>query len=85
MIFEIEIPLKHEQILWNLLKKLLGKETAVWNSVIVTTSVIGFLMNPKSPKFMNFIILIDYLFYSGIKRRLSLRDLSWTVAYVHTF
>ena len=31
------------------------KETAVGNSVILTTSVIGFLMYLKSPKFRNFI------------------------------
>ena len=31
-----------------------GKETAVGNSLTLTTSVIGFLMNLKSPKFRNF-------------------------------
>ena len=35
-----------------------GKETAVGNSIILTTSVIGFLMNLKCPKFRNFITLI---------------------------
>ena len=31
------------------------KETAVENSIILTTSVTGFLMNLKIPKFRNFI------------------------------
>ena len=35
-----------------------GKETAVGNSIILTTSVIGFLMNLKNPKFRNFISLL---------------------------
>ena len=45
-----------------------GKKTAVGNSIILTTSVIGFIMNLKSPKFRNFITLIDSLFHTGSKR-----------------
>ena len=45
-----------------------GKETAVGNYIILTTNVIGFHMNLKNPKFMNFIALIDSLFHTGSKR-----------------
>ena len=43
------------------------KEIAVGNSIILTTNVIGFLMNLKSPKLRNFIMLIDSLFHTGSK------------------
>ena len=68
MRFEIGTPLKHKQIWQNLQKKLQGKRLqSPRNSIILTTGAIGFLMNLKSPKFMNFITLIDSLFHTGSK------------------
>ena len=37
------------------LEEVTEKETAVGNSIILTTTVIGFFMNMKSAKFRNFI------------------------------
>ena len=50
-----------------LVEEATGKETAVGNSIILTTSVIGFHMNLKCPKFMNFVTLIDSLLHTASK------------------
>ena len=48
MRFEVEIPLRHTQNIAELAEEATEKETAVGDSIILTISVIGFLINLKS-------------------------------------